>query len=138
MTVLHCNQARSLNVGLAAKFVGAALASRYSEWMRVKVLYFGVLRDQFGTSDEVVELPDEAAVGDLLRILRGRTSNHATGNAARIDLEERLWRSLAVAVNREYGSASIVLRDGDEVALLPPVSGGYCAYGEKRGLLADG
>ena len=30
-------------------------------------------------------------------------------------LDERLWRSLAVAVNREYGSASIELRDGDEV-----------------------
>jgi molybdopterin converting factor small subunit len=44
--------------------------------------------------------------------------------ATRVDFEQRLWRSLAVAVNREYGSASIVLRDGDEVALLPPVSGG--------------
>jgi hypothetical protein len=49
--------------------------------------------------------------------------------------EERLWRSLAVAVNREYSSHGAVLRDGDEVALLPPVSGGCFAYGEKRASL---
>ena len=94
--------------------------SRYPERVRVKVLYFGVLRDLFGVSDEVAELPDEATVGELLGLLRGRTSNPSTGGQA----DERLWRSLAVAVNREYGSSSIVLRDGDEVALLPPVSGG--------------
>jgi molybdopterin converting factor subunit 1 len=92
--------------------------------VRVKVLYFGVLRDVIGGSDEVVELADGATVGELLGLLRGRTSNDwmvtEQGKA------EQLWRSLAVAVNREYGSASIVLRDGDEVALLPPVSGGLC------------
>ena len=47
------------------------------------------------------------------------------GSEAESSLDEQLWRSLAVAVNREYGSTSIVLRDGDEVALLPPVSGGH-------------
>jgi hypothetical protein len=41
-----------------------------------------------------------------------------------------------VAVNREYSSHGAVLRDGDEVALLPPVSGGCFAYGEKRAALA--
>ncbi len=88
--------------------------------MRVKVLYFGVLRELFGVSDEAVELRDGATVGELLGLLRGRTSNDSMGT----DLNERLWLSLAVAVNREYESTSIVLRDGDEVALLPPVSGG--------------
>ena len=39
-------------------------------------------------------------------------------------MDEGLWRSLAVAVNREYSSLAVVLREGDEVALLPPVSGG--------------
>ena len=86
------------------------------------VLYFGVLRDMFGAANQQVELAEGAAVGDLLLILRGRASNHATGDTSERD--EQLWRSLAVAVNREFGSASIVLRDGDEVALLPPVSGG--------------
>lgn len=107
---------------LPGKAVGAKAPTRYPEWMRVTVLYFGVLRDRFGVADEVVELAEGAAVSDLLRILRDRTSNHAMAGTSERD--DQLWRSLAVAVNREYGSASIVLRDGDEVALLPPVSGG--------------
>jgi molybdopterin converting factor subunit 1 len=84
--------------------------------MRVALLYFGVLKERMGMAGETVELPEGAAVGDLLRILRGRTSNKA--------VEERVWESLAVAVNREYAGAGVVLREGDEVALLPPVSGG--------------
>jgi molybdopterin converting factor small subunit len=107
--------------------VGAlADTSRYPERVRVKVLYFGVLRDRFGASDEVAELEDGATVGALLEFLRGRTSKHSMGSERESSLDEQLWRSLAVAVNREYGSASIVLREGDEVALLPPVSGGFC------------
>jgi molybdopterin converting factor small subunit len=35
-----------------------------------------------------------------------------------------MWDSIAVAVNQEYAKADVVLKDGDEVALLPPVSGG--------------
>jgi molybdopterin converting factor subunit 1 len=131
MTDTYCNQVRLLT----AKVIGARRANRYPEWMQVKVLYFGVLRDRFGAADEVVELPDGAAVGELLRILGRRTSNDAMGDMS--VLEERLWRSLAVAVNREYGSASILLRDGDEVALLPPVSGGSFAEGERRASLAN-
>jgi molybdopterin converting factor small subunit len=100
--------------------------------VRVNVLYFGVLRDRFDAADEATELPDGATVGDLLRVLRGRTSNLPMGKTAEPRVEEQLWRSLAVAVNREYGSASIVLREGDEVALLPPVSGGSCADGLKE------
>jgi molybdopterin converting factor subunit 1 len=94
--------------------------------MRVRVLYFGVLRDRVGGSGDTVELKAGATVGELIEILRGRTSNDSTGNRA----DEGLWRSLAVAVNREYSSVAEVLREGDEVALLPPVSGGCSSYGE--------
>jgi molybdopterin converting factor subunit 1 len=87
--------------------------------MRVTVLYFGVLRDWFGVRDESIELDEGSSVGELLSLLLARTSNHAMAT-------EQLWRSLAVAVNREYGSLVDVLHDGDEVALLPPVSGGSC------------
>jgi molybdopterin converting factor small subunit len=119
MPDIPCNQA---NMPLAAKVVGAEPPSRYPKWMRVTMLYFGVLRDLFGAPDQIIELPDNQTVGNLLRILRQQTSNDALAGTSEHD--EQLWRSLAVAVNREYGSASIVLRDGDEVALLPPVSGG--------------
>ena len=102
-------------------------ACRFSERMRVRLLTFGVLRDMAGLSDETVELKEGATVGELIEILRGRTSNEATGNGA----DEGIWRSLAVAVNREYSSLAVVLREGDEVALLPPVSGGLLRVGRK-------
>jgi molybdopterin converting factor small subunit len=92
--------------------------------MQVKVLYFGVLRDWSGAADEIAELNDGASVRDLLRVLLARPSKHAMADSTEADGMTALWQSLAVAVNREYASASIVLRDGDEVALLPPVSGG--------------
>jgi molybdopterin converting factor subunit 1 len=87
--------------------------------MRVRVLYFGVLREMVGRSDEAMELGDGATVEELLRILRGRESNESMAN-------DRTWQGLAIAVNREYVAVETVLRGGDEVALLPPVSGGAC------------
>jgi len=80
--------------------------------VRVKVLYFGVLRELCGVMEETVEIGDGADVAALYDHLRERSSN------------EGVWRSLAVAVNREYAGLGTVLREGDEVALLPPVSGG--------------
>ncbi|MGA2437599.1 MAG: MoaD/ThiS family protein [Acidobacteriaceae bacterium] len=98
----------------------------------MRLLTFGVLRERLCGLDETVELLEGATVGQLIEILRGRTSNDSMDKEA----DEGLWRSLAVAVNREYSSLAVVLRDGDEVALLPPVSGGCCAHGEKRASLA--
>ena len=89
--------------------------------MRVRVLYFGVLKDLFGTAEEELEAPVGTTVGNLLRILGERTSN--------VKMETKIWQSVAVAVNREYSSQGVALHDGDEVALLPPVSGGSFAYG---------
>ena len=40
-----------------------------------------------------------------------------------------IWDSLAVAVNQQYATATAPLADGDEIALLPPVSGGVWAGG---------
>ena len=81
--------------------------------MRVRVLFFGVLQDLFEGKEKTVELPDGSSVSDLLGRFAPLTAS-----------QERLMRSLAVAVNRDYAKASRVLSDGDEVALLPPVSGG--------------
>jgi MoaD family protein len=99
-----------------------AWAIQYSESMRVIVLYFGILRDRFGRGDEALEMAEGATVGGLLDILRMRTSNHHMNANA----DAQLWRSLAVAVNREYSSLNALLAEGDEIALLPPVSGGVC------------
>jgi molybdopterin converting factor subunit 1 len=85
----------------------------YSFPMRVRVLYFAILKDVFGREREELELPAGESVGGLLEVLRGR--GVAAGN---------VWGSIAVAVNQEYAQAAQMLSDGDEVALLPPVSGG--------------
>ncbi len=84
--------------------------------MQVKVVYFGVLRDLTGCSEERVELPDHATAGQLFAKLQARTP-----------ALERFSQSAAMAVNLEYVKDDRVLRDGDEVAMLPPVSGGLPA-----------
>jgi molybdopterin synthase catalytic subunit len=81
--------------------------------MRVNVLFFGVLKDLAGKSSESLDLPDGASVRDVL----SHYASQAPG------MKESL-ASLAVAVNKEYAGRETALKSGDEVALLPPVSGG--------------
>jgi molybdopterin converting factor subunit 1 len=88
--------------------VGAGVG--YAFGMRVRVLYFGVLREKLG-DQEFLELTDLATVASVLNVYRERVPGFA-------------WDSIAVAVNQEYARAEVELQDGDEVALLPPVSGG--------------
>ena len=85
----------------------------YSVRMRVSVLYFGVLKDLVGHARSEMDLAEGASVAELLEAHRGRAKG-----------PEPIWDSIAVAVNQEYARAADVLKDGDEVALLPPVSGG--------------
>jgi len=107
--------------------------------MRVRVLYFGVLKERFGAAEEAVELSNGGTVGELVRVLRERTSKfERTAGSAMASGLESVWGSLAVAVNREYASADAVLRDGDEVALLPPVSGGAGAEVRRQIEIVDG
>jgi molybdopterin converting factor subunit 1 len=81
--------------------------------VKVQVLFFGVLKDFFEAERDTVELAEGATVGDLVALLRDGG-----------DAEPGIWGSLAVAVNQDYAGAGQVLQDGDEVGLLPPVSGG--------------
>jgi molybdopterin synthase catalytic subunit len=81
--------------------------------MNVRVLPFGVLKDWLGAAPALVELPAGSTVADLLTFL-GRQGR---GRA-------EMLRGIAVAVNAEFANPVQVLRDGDEVGLLPPVSGG--------------
>ncbi|MHB1960112.1 MAG: molybdenum cofactor biosynthesis protein [Acidobacteriaceae bacterium] len=92
--------------------------------MHVHVLLFGALKDLRARETETVELPEKATVAEFLR--RFVAAAPEVGKYA---------GSLAIAVNREYALPAQVLRDGDEVALLPPVSGG-CAE-ELSSTLAD-
>jgi molybdopterin synthase catalytic subunit len=81
--------------------------------MQVRVLFFGVLKDLAGHASESLSLPDHATLADVLH-------HYET----KIALPQSLLRSLAMSVNREYAPANTKLQEDDEVALLPPVSGG--------------
>ncbi len=81
--------------------------------MHVTLLAFGVLRDHLGKTARPLELPAGSTVRDLLDHCR-----------ALVPEKSAPWSSIAVAVNQEYAPATRALADGDEVALLPPVSGG--------------
>lgn len=81
--------------------------------MKVRVLLFAVLRDLTGVESLEVELAEGAGPADAWRELRSR---HAT-------LAPFQEPPLA-AVNEEYATPGVVLHDGDELAFIPPVSGG--------------
>jgi MoaE-MoaD fusion protein len=80
--------------------------------MRVYVRLFAGLRERAGADRLEVELPDGARVADVLAAMAS-TPVGALGP-----------RECVVAVNREYATADEPVRAGDEVALVPPVSGG--------------
>jgi len=81
--------------------------------MRLRVLCFGSIRESVGRPELSLELPDSATAGDVWTEIRKSAPSLS-----------RLDRSVALAVNQVFAAPSTSLKDGDEVALLPPVSGG--------------
>jgi molybdopterin converting factor subunit 1 len=81
--------------------------------MQINVRLFAILRDAAGTADLVLDLPEDATVALLAEPL-----------LARYPALGRHLPRVAYAVNRSYASRDTRLHDGDEVALIPPVSGG--------------
>jgi molybdopterin converting factor subunit 1 len=77
----------------------------------VQVRLFAAYREVVGTTRLTHDLPTGSTVADLLARL------HAQYPGLRLE-------SGMVAVNQEYVKTGVSLRDGDEVALIPPVSGG--------------
>ncbi len=82
--------------------------------MRITVRLFAILRQRAGADSLELELPDGASASDALAALGTR--------AGLADLVERM--PLRVAVNREYAEGDTLLAPGDELAVIPPVSGG--------------
>jgi len=81
--------------------------------MRVTVRLFARLRDIAGVSELARDLAPGATIGDLWRQLA-----HEFPELARYE------RSISSAVNADYARMDRALNDGDEIAFLPPVSGG--------------
>jgi molybdopterin synthase sulfur carrier subunit len=81
--------------------------------VKIEVLYFAQVREAMGTESEMLDVDDGATVDDVVAVLRSRTQ----------------WASIAAlplsyAVNEEIVRPDKSVRDGDRLALLPPVSGG--------------
>jgi molybdopterin converting factor subunit 1 len=81
--------------------------------MRVRVLFFGQLKEITGVAQEDAELSDGARVEDLFERYGRRFPKLA-----------EFRPSIAASVNQEYSGFRAALATGDEVAFLPPVSGG--------------
>lgn len=81
--------------------------------MQVRTLFFASYRDLVGASTLELRLPEGSTVSDLVGRIRERGGGYGS-----------LPADPAVAVNREYASSDVALRDGDEVAFIPPVAGG--------------
>ncbi len=80
--------------------------------MNHKILLFGISREIVGSSELTLSLDEGNTVGDLLDVLTQKYPEFS-------DL-----KSIMVAVNNEYAGSDHSLKEGDEIALIPPVSGG--------------
>jgi molybdopterin synthase catalytic subunit len=81
--------------------------------MRLRLLHFASFRDAVGRDEEVRDCPEGTRVQDLWGAL-----------AREVPLFLQFPSIPPAAVNREYVESDTVLREGDEVAFLPPVAGG--------------
>jgi molybdopterin synthase catalytic subunit len=85
--------------------------------VRIRVLFFGALRDIVGLREDSLEVPEG-----------GRLESVFDHYAARFPRLREMAASIVLALNQEFSRPSAALSEGDEVAFLPPVSGGAGCY----------
>jgi len=84
--------------------------------MAVNILYFASLREKLGSSGEHLDLPgDVGNVDDVIAFLARRGGEWASLAAV---------KNLKSAVNQEMARGTTAVKDGDEIAFFPPVTGG--------------
>ena len=81
--------------------------------MQIRVLFFGLLKDFADSNDQTVDLPEGATIESLFA--------HFVSRYPKL---EGLADSIALARNQQFAQPGELLADGDEIAFLPPVSGG--------------
>lgn len=75
--------------------------------MRIHVCYFASIRERLAKAEEILEVADGASVAEIWALARGQADGR-----------------VLVAVNHEYVTFAHGLKEGDEVAFFPPVTGG--------------
>lgn len=80
--------------------------------MNLRILCFGITRDIIGQFEYSTSLENGATVADLRQHLSANFPTFAS------------LKSLRVALNSEYAEESMMLKENDEIVLIPPVSGG--------------
>jgi molybdopterin converting factor subunit 1 len=89
--------------------------------MRVRVLLFGQLKDIVGHQEDSLDLESGARLSAVMAHYSSRYPQF-----------QGLTHSIACSINQEYAQGSAVLKEGDEVGLLPPVSGGKARMKVRR------
>lgn len=84
--------------------------------MQIRVLFFGVLKDLTGFAAETLDLPQNSTLADLL--------THYESSKPRLKVH---FAGIAMSINQEFARPTDALQANDEVALLPPVSGGLAS-----------
>jgi molybdopterin converting factor subunit 1 len=81
--------------------------------MKVRLLYFAILKDITGRSETELTLPEGTVAGDVWTSMRGQYAQLAAYEQPPM-----------IAVNETYARPDTRLHDGDELAFIPPVAGG--------------
>ena len=80
--------------------------------MKIQLLFFGITTDLTGKSSRSFEIKEYSTIKDLINNLISEYPNLKNIN------------EFAIAVNEEYANEDVIIKDGDVVAIIPPVSGG--------------
>ncbi len=94
--------------------------------MRIRILYFAILRERLRREQESLDLPGTPTIGDAVAAIAARHPEVAS-----------LLPQAQTAINRSMASASHALHDDDELALLPPVAGGVDPRPRKIAVLSE-
>jgi len=81
--------------------------------MQVRILFFGMLKELTGRGSDLLTLPEHATLSDVFTHYEASTPRLGEFSA-----------SIAISINQEFAGPDSHLKEGDEIAFLPPVSGG--------------
>ncbi|PQJ77355.1 MoaD/ThiS family protein [Polaribacter glomeratus] len=80
--------------------------------MNIKTLFFGITTDYVGASELHIDVEENTSIKDFKSVLKQKFTQLENIN------------TYAIAVNEEYATDGLILKIGDVVAVIPPVSGG--------------